>query len=189
MIRRRRHRHRHPIQSRSLRPLRTRRSRHLRAVWLSLYSYRLTDPAGREFVGLRNYGVVLTDHLWWSDVATTVLITVVTVAVELVIGEAALRHHRPRPVEVAPKAGVTEVRRSGQLGPAVVVGGGAVHQGAHVVGGAAAQDAGDIELPLGVAPVVRAATTRLPSRPPGAVRRWHYRYASSSDGRRRGSPQ
>ena len=57
-----------------------------RAVWLSLYSYRITDPAGREFVGLRNYGVVLSDHLWWSDVLTTVLITVVTVAVELVVG-------------------------------------------------------------------------------------------------------
>jgi multiple sugar transport system permease protein len=57
-----------------------------RAVWLSLYSYRLTDPAAREFVGLRNYGVVLGDQLWWSDVLTTVVITVVTVAVELGIG-------------------------------------------------------------------------------------------------------
>ena len=57
-----------------------------RAVWLSLYSYRLTDPAAREFVGLRNYGVILSDGLWWSDVLTTVLITVVTVAVELVVG-------------------------------------------------------------------------------------------------------
>ncbi|HZI37501.1 MAG TPA: sugar ABC transporter permease [Acidimicrobiia bacterium] len=57
-----------------------------RALWLSLYSYRITDPAGREFVGLRNYGVVLSDGLWWSDVFTTVLITVVTVAVELVVG-------------------------------------------------------------------------------------------------------
>ncbi|MGH8971856.1 MAG: carbohydrate ABC transporter permease [Acidimicrobiia bacterium] len=58
----------------------------LNALWLSLYSYRLTDPAGREFVGLRNYGVVLTDALWWRDVATTVVITLVTVAVELVVG-------------------------------------------------------------------------------------------------------
>jgi multiple sugar transport system permease protein len=57
-----------------------------RAVWLSLFSYRLTDPNARQFVGLRNYGVVLSDDLWWSDVATTVLITVVTVAVELVLG-------------------------------------------------------------------------------------------------------
>ena len=57
-----------------------------RAVWLSLYSYRLTDPAGREFVGLRNYGVVLTDGLWWQTVFTTVFITVVTVVIELVLG-------------------------------------------------------------------------------------------------------
>jgi multiple sugar transport system permease protein len=57
-----------------------------RAVWLSLYSYRLTDPAARSFVGLRNYGVVLSDHLWWSDVLTTVVITVITVVVELVVG-------------------------------------------------------------------------------------------------------
>jgi multiple sugar transport system permease protein len=57
-----------------------------RAVYLSLYSYRLTDPAAKEFVGLRNYGVVLTDSLWWQDVFTTVFITVVTVAIELVIG-------------------------------------------------------------------------------------------------------
>ena len=58
----------------------------LRAVWLSLYSYRLTDPEGREFVGLRNYGVILTDSLWWQDVFTTVLIMVVTVAAGLVVG-------------------------------------------------------------------------------------------------------
>ena len=57
-----------------------------RAVYLSLYSYRLTDPAGKEFVGLRNYGVILTDSLWWQTVFTTLVITVVTVAVELVIG-------------------------------------------------------------------------------------------------------
>ncbi len=67
----------------------------LNAVWLSLFSYRLTDPAAREFVGVRNYGVVLTDSLWWQDVFTTVLITIVTVAVELVIGFAfAMVMHR-----------------------------------------------------------------------------------------------
>jgi multiple sugar transport system permease protein len=58
----------------------------MRAVYLSLFSYRLTDPNAREFIGLSNYGVVLTDSLWWRDVGTTVIITVVTVAVELVIG-------------------------------------------------------------------------------------------------------
>ena len=67
----------------------------LNALWLSLFSYRLTDPAGREFVGLRNYGVVLSDPLWWQDVRTTSLVTVVTVAAELVIGFAfALVMHR-----------------------------------------------------------------------------------------------
>jgi len=58
----------------------------LNALWLSLFSYRLTDPGAREFVGVRNYAVVLTDALWWGDVATTVSITVITVAAELVIG-------------------------------------------------------------------------------------------------------
>src|SRR5579885_3410526 len=51
----------------------------INAVWLSLFSYRLTDPTARSFVGLRNYGVVLTDSLWWQDVFTTVIITVITV--------------------------------------------------------------------------------------------------------------
>jgi multiple sugar transport system permease protein len=58
----------------------------LHAVRLSLYSYRLTDPAGRALVGLRNYEVVLGDPLWWRDVATTVAITAVCVPVELVLG-------------------------------------------------------------------------------------------------------
>ena len=67
----------------------------LNALWLSLFSYRLTDPAAREFIGLRNYGVVLSDALWWQTVVTTVIITVITVAVELVIGFAfAMVMHR-----------------------------------------------------------------------------------------------
>ena len=56
------------------------------AVVLSLYSYRLTDPSGKEFVGLRNYSTVLTDPVWWTDFSTTLLITVVSVVVELVLG-------------------------------------------------------------------------------------------------------
>lgn len=67
----------------------------LNAVWLSLFSYRLTDPGTRELVGLGNYAVVLTDALWWRDVRTTVLITAITVAAELVLGMAfALVMHR-----------------------------------------------------------------------------------------------
>jgi multiple sugar transport system permease protein len=58
----------------------------LRAVYQSLFSYRITSPDEREFIGLKNYATVLTDSLWWTDVGTTVFITVVTVVVELVIG-------------------------------------------------------------------------------------------------------
>jgi multiple sugar transport system permease protein len=56
------------------------------AVVLSLYSYRLTDPSGKEFVGLSNYSTVLTDPVWWTDFSTTLIITVASVAVELVLG-------------------------------------------------------------------------------------------------------
>jgi len=66
-----------------------------RAVYLSLFSYRLTDPNAREYIGLRNYSTILTDSLWWSDVWTTVVITIITVVVELVIGFAfAMVMHR-----------------------------------------------------------------------------------------------
>jgi multiple sugar transport system permease protein len=58
----------------------------LNAAWLSLFSYRLTAPDQREFIGLRNYQVILTDSLWWGNFGTTMFITVVTVAAELVIG-------------------------------------------------------------------------------------------------------
>jgi multiple sugar transport system permease protein len=56
------------------------------ALVLSLFNYRLSDPAGRNFVGLGNYWVILTDPVWWNDFITTLLITVVTVAIELLLG-------------------------------------------------------------------------------------------------------
>jgi trehalose/maltose transport system permease protein len=58
----------------------------LNALYLSLFSYRLTDPSGKRFVGLGNYWVILTDPLWWQVVLVTAIITLVTVAFELVIG-------------------------------------------------------------------------------------------------------
>ncbi len=66
-----------------------------RALYLSMFSYRLSAPDDREFVGANNYLTVLTDALWWTDVFNTVVIMVVTVAVELVIGFAfAMVMHR-----------------------------------------------------------------------------------------------
>ena len=56
------------------------------AVVLAFYDYRLTDPGGRTFVGLSNFTTVLTDPVWWSDFTTTLIITVVSVGVELVLG-------------------------------------------------------------------------------------------------------
>jgi len=58
----------------------------LQAVYDSLFDYRLTDPENRSFNGLANYWVVLSDPLWWQSVGVTLLITVITVAVELVLG-------------------------------------------------------------------------------------------------------
>jgi multiple sugar transport system permease protein len=56
------------------------------AAYLSLFNYRLTAPDQRHFVWFDNYRVILTDNLWWTDFSTTLLITVVTVAAELVLG-------------------------------------------------------------------------------------------------------
>lgn len=58
----------------------------LQAVFDSLFSFRLTNPDDREFVGLGNYGVILSDPVFWYSLGVTVLITVITVAVELVLG-------------------------------------------------------------------------------------------------------
>ncbi|MDP3966940.1 MAG: sugar ABC transporter permease [Nocardioides sp.] len=58
----------------------------LRALYLSLFSYSLTAPDEREFVGLANYVTALTDSLFWRDTANTVMIMLVTVFFELIIG-------------------------------------------------------------------------------------------------------
>ncbi len=58
----------------------------IEALYLSLFKYRLTTPGDKSFVGLSNYLVVLGDSLFWKDMGNTVLIMVVTVAVELVVG-------------------------------------------------------------------------------------------------------
>jgi len=65
------------------------------AVYLSLQEFDLRFPDERQFVGLANYGEVLTSSLWWNDLGNTLIITVVSVALELVIGMAiALIMHR-----------------------------------------------------------------------------------------------
>ena len=56
------------------------------AIWLSLHRSDLRFPDETEFIGLGNYVTVLSSSLWWSDLGRTVFITVVSVAIELVLG-------------------------------------------------------------------------------------------------------
>ncbi len=65
------------------------------AIWLSLHRADLRFPDDTKLIGLDNYGDVLTSDLWWTDLLTTLFITVVSVAIELVIGMAlAVLMHR-----------------------------------------------------------------------------------------------
>src|SRR3984957_12532500 len=65
------------------------------AVWLSLQRYNLASPHDTSFVGLQNYATVLSDRYWWTAFVVTLAITVVSVAIEFVLGMAlALVMHR-----------------------------------------------------------------------------------------------
>jgi multiple sugar transport system permease protein len=65
------------------------------AFVLSLQDVDLRFPEQGGFVGLDNYAAVLGSELWWEGVFNTAFITVVTVAIELVLGMAiALVMHR-----------------------------------------------------------------------------------------------
>lgn len=65
------------------------------AMWLSLQRNNLATPEDTVFVGLENYQTVLTDRYWWSALAVTLGITVVSVAVEFILGlSLALVMHR-----------------------------------------------------------------------------------------------
>jgi multiple sugar transport system permease protein len=56
------------------------------AVILSLQRSDLRFPSQNKFIGLSNYGHVLTASVWWSDVLHTVIITVITVSIQFVLG-------------------------------------------------------------------------------------------------------
>ena len=58
------------------------------AVWLSLQRYNLATPDDTSFVGLQNYITVLSDRYWWTAFVVTLAITVVSVAIEFVLGMA-----------------------------------------------------------------------------------------------------
>jgi multiple sugar transport system permease protein len=56
------------------------------AVWLSLQRNNLAVPDDTAFIGLGNYVTILTDRYWWTALAVTLGITVVSVTVEFVLG-------------------------------------------------------------------------------------------------------
>ncbi|MFD2471196.1 carbohydrate ABC transporter permease [Amycolatopsis silviterrae] len=56
------------------------------SVWLSLQRYDLRFPAKHEFIGFDNYAAVLTNSYWWTAFGTTMFLTVVSVAIEFVLG-------------------------------------------------------------------------------------------------------
>jgi multiple sugar transport system permease protein len=56
------------------------------AIYLSLQKDDLRFPDQKEFVGLSNYGNVLSSTTWWKDLFNTFTITVFSVGIELVLG-------------------------------------------------------------------------------------------------------
>ena len=58
----------------------------LYAFWLSLHRYNLASPADTKFIGLANYQTILTDNYWWTAFFVTLVITVISVAIEFVLG-------------------------------------------------------------------------------------------------------
>jgi multiple sugar transport system permease protein len=65
------------------------------AIWLSLQRNNLTTPDETRFIGLSNYQTILSDRYWWSALAVTLAITVVSVSIEFVLGMALalVMHH------------------------------------------------------------------------------------------------
>ena len=56
------------------------------AFWLSLRREDLRFPDAGEFIGFSNYATVLSSSTWWSAFTNTMIITVVSVLLELALG-------------------------------------------------------------------------------------------------------
>jgi len=65
------------------------------AIVLSVQQVDLRFPDEGGFVGLQNYGAVLSSGLWWTDLFNTIFLSVISVSIELCLGMAiALVMHR-----------------------------------------------------------------------------------------------
>src|SRR5579871_1358552 len=56
------------------------------AIYLSLERYNLELPNAVKFVGLANYGAVLSSSYWWHSLVVTLVITIFSVGIGLVLG-------------------------------------------------------------------------------------------------------
>jgi trehalose/maltose transport system permease protein len=56
------------------------------AVYLSFQRYILSAPQLNKFVGFSNYAAVFSSPFWWKALEVTAIITVVSVAIEFVLG-------------------------------------------------------------------------------------------------------
>lgn len=56
------------------------------SLWLSMQQYNLSRPDLASFVGLRNYGQLLQDDLFWKSVRLTLTFSFVALALQMVIG-------------------------------------------------------------------------------------------------------
>jgi trehalose/maltose transport system permease protein len=87
------------------------------AFWLSLHRYDLRFPEQMQFVGLANYVSVLSSEVWWQALSNTLIITLGSVALELVLGfamallmfKATLGRRTVRAVILIPYAMITVV--------------------------------------------------------------------------------
>jgi multiple sugar transport system permease protein len=65
------------------------------AFWLSMHRYNLASPNDTSFIWFANYQTILSDKYWWTALFVTLIITVISVAIEFVLGLAlALVMHR-----------------------------------------------------------------------------------------------
>jgi trehalose/maltose transport system permease protein len=58
----------------------------IQTIILSLQRADLRFPGANKFVGLSNYGHVLSAPIWWQDVIHTAIITVISVTIQFVLG-------------------------------------------------------------------------------------------------------
>lgn len=58
----------------------------LYSIWLSLHTIDLHYPNSNSFVGLSNYLEVLGNHYWWQSCLITLIISSVSLLLELILG-------------------------------------------------------------------------------------------------------